>query len=83
MTWARLELSRSGRVERKERIFDLWLNCHTQDEIAAKLDISQAVVNSKLKLLLENTKMVFSDKSLDFEQDKDFTPPIYNVWAVS
>ena len=61
----------------KERIFNMWLSCHTQEEIAEALSCS-----------VQPIKDVISDISAELPKNLkpyaehliDFDVPIYNVW---
>lgn len=61
---------------RNKRIFDLWLACHTQEEIAETVGCAKTQVNevcSELANLPEGNKPAASHLT-------DFDPPLYNVW---
>lgn len=58
----------------KKKAFDLWLSCHTQEEIAEECGIPR---ESARDILADLEKVPISPKYL-FQDD--FTPPIYNVW---
>jgi len=61
---------------RNKRIFDLWLACHTQEEIAKTVGCDQDTVSEVLRNSAELPKSVrpLADHLVDFD------PPIYNVW---
>ena len=70
-------LSRTLKEEKerkKETAFKLWLACHTQEEIAAAVDMTRQAI------------AVWEDefaKKLEvdiFANSPDFDPPLYNVW---
>ena len=70
-------LSRTRKEEKakqKKKAFDMWMACHTQDEIAEAVRISAGTsANWDLEFL----------KNLEAEELRNwqnFTPPIYNVW---
>ena len=70
-------LSRTLKEElerKKETAFKLWLACHTQEEIAAAVDMTQQAVALWEK---EFTKISEAD---NFVNSPDFDPPLYNVW---
>ncbi len=66
------------REERKEKIFQMYLACHTQQEIAEAVGLPQQTVADSLPKLtdLEKSVKIFSSFS-----DPDFEVPIYNVWT--
>ncbi len=62
----------------KQRIFSLWLACHTQEEIAEREGIPQQTLADllpKLADLPESVKPVANHLT-------DFTPPHYNVLVI-
>jgi hypothetical protein len=76
-------IDKDTEVKQKKEAFDLWLACHTQQEIADKIGKGQKTISrwidgtedksgfSQNEKLLKMTKIQFKD---------DFDPPIYNVW---
>jgi DNA modification methylase len=58
--------------DRDAKIWDLYLQCRTQEEIAERFDISQKTVSNRIDIL--------SKSAIDSKITKDFTPQIYNVW---
>jgi DNA-binding CsgD family transcriptional regulator len=75
------DIDRKLREERKQTILDMWLACHTQQEIADEVDISVGSVNAETDSFFNFGSTSNSEKSLAFFQDADFKPPIYNVWT--
>lgn len=70
-------LSRTLKEEKerkRDKAFALWLSCHTQEEIAAAVDMTQQAVALWEK---EFTKISEAD---NFVNSPDFDVPIYNVW---
>jgi len=66
--------------ERDRRIFELWMACATQQEIADKVGIPQQTVADKLSVLPEQFPGTKSVKLSDFSED-EWKAPIYNVWT--
>jgi predicted transcriptional regulator len=70
-------LSKTIKAEKeakKEKAFTLWLSCHTQEEIAAAVEVTQKTIsdwNDDFRKLCRENKFLKSD------------PPIYNVWTKS
>jgi len=70
-------LSRTLKEEKerkRDKAFALWLSCHTQEEIAAAVDMTQQAVALWEK---EFTKI---SEAYNFVNSPDFDVPIYNVW---
>jgi len=71
-------IDKDQREERKRQIFDLWLSCHTQQEIADAVGMTQG----------ETSKSIPNGNIADLNKtdqnaanhETDFDPPIYNVW---
>ena len=63
-----------GKGAKKETAFNLWLACHTQEEIADSVDSPQQTIADWMK--------DFAETSISEESAKwtDFDPPLYNVW---
>jgi len=58
----------------KWEVYDMWLACHTQQEIADAVGMPQPTINaflSETENFPISIKHTFSD---------DFQPPLYNVW---
>jgi len=65
--------------ERDRRIADLWLACHTEQEIAEAVGCDQKTVNNVVSELGKNDiwqKFLV----LSRYQEPEWTPPLYNVW---
>ena len=75
-TLASLGIDKDSKAARDKRIFDLWLACWTQAEIAAEVSAPQKTVDDVL------AKMAGLPDSLKPAADHltDFDPPIYNIW---
>lgn len=63
-----------------ETIFNMWLSCHTQDEIAKSISLDQSTVKRKVEELCAKFPGTKSIKLSNFEDD-NFSQPLYNVWA--
>ena len=63
-----------GKGAKKETAFNLWLACHTQEEIADSVDSPQQTIADWTK---DFTETSISEESVKWP---DFDPPIYNVW---
>ena len=70
-------LSRTLKEEKerkRDKAFALWLACHTQEEIAAAVEVTQNTISGWEKEFIEKCQGHNSINSPDFEV------PIYNVW---
>jgi hypothetical protein len=79
----RLWLARTvkeNKDRRDRKIFDMWLACYTQEEIAEAVDITQQAI-AKME---DFTTTVFRNQSckMSANHEVDFTP-LYNVSAVT
>ena len=69
-------IDKDGKEARDKRIFDLWLACYTQEEIAEQVGITSQGVGLVLK---ETAELPEVSKPYALHQ-VDFDPPLYNVW---
>lgn len=58
----------------KQQIYDLWLACHTQEEIAETVGIAQKTVSNKIDDFSKNGNIA------DFTNSSNFSPELYSVW---
>lgn len=70
-------IDKDSKEARNKRIFDLWMQCYSQEEIAQFVGAPKQTVNDAICPNLEGLPK--SDKS-SAEHATDFEPPIYNVW---
>ena len=68
--------------EQNRKILEMYLTCHTQEEIAEEVGLPQQTVADKLKVLPDLDKCSKSVKLSALFED-EFTPPLYNVWRFS
>jgi hypothetical protein len=60
------------------RILDMWMACHTNQEIADACGLTEGAIRQRSEEIVEkfrqnqSTKITFSD---------DFSPPLYNVFC--
>src|SRR5579883_3472423 len=59
----------------RPRIFALWLACHTQEEIARAVGLSQPQVVEEIKVLSDLEKFPNPIKLAALYQDADWSPP--------
>ncbi len=71
-------VDKDSKEARDKRIFDLWLACWTQDEIAAEVGCTQGEIAKSIPTgnLAERNKSEQSTAT----HATDFDPPIYNIW---
>ena len=74
------DIDKQVQQQQKQQVFDLYMSCHTQQEIADKLDIPRVTTLDIIKTIVENGQLSHFDNSLAFDKDQDFKPPLYNVW---
>lgn len=70
-------LSRTLKEEKEQKTktaFSMWLACHTQEEIADAVKVTQPTV------LAWEKEFIKISECDNFINSQDFTPPIYNVW---
>ncbi len=74
-------IDRAMREERRKRIFDMWLACATQEEIAEAVGIPQQTVADAVRELPDLATLPNPVKVPATYSEIDWTPPIYNVWT--
>jgi hypothetical protein len=70
---------KENKDKRDRKIFDLWLACHTQEEIAKAVGCDQKTATNQIEDL-RNSVLQNQIPKLASEHATDFDPPIYNVW---
>ena len=75
-------MDKSSKEEREQRIFDMWLSCHTQEEIAEAEDMAQQTVADRVSKFTDLGQVSKSGKT-HAEYADDTAPPIYNVWTAN
>ncbi len=79
-----LDWTKNVREEEEQRqnetIFEMWLSCHTQEEINTTTNVPLGTLKDKIAgEWLEKFRGTKATKHANYEED-DFTPPLYNVW---
>lgn len=69
-------IDKDSKEARDKRIFELWLACYSQPEIAENENISQSQIN---EIVSEMADLPKSIRSIADHAD-GFNPPIYNIW---
>lgn len=75
-------LSRTVKEEkdrRNRKVFEMWLACRTQQEIAEAVGLVQSQVKSVCDGFISSVLENQTDKTAA-EHASDFEPPLYNVW---
>lgn len=75
-------IDKDAKEARDRRIFDLWLACWTQDEIAEAVGVDQKYVDRTLhgfSQFGESAVLTKNDRAAA-EHAVDFTAPVYNIW---
>lgn len=72
-------VDKDAKEARNRRIFDMWLACYTQEEIAEAVDLERSTVTKMTDEFVNIGRLAENHKSLATHAT-DFDPPIYNVW---
>ncbi len=75
------DIDKSDREERNRRIFDMWLACHTGEEIGDLLGIHKDTVSAYTEECRNLENLPKSDKLDATHSDRDWKPPLYTVWT--
>jgi len=71
--WTR-DRQRQKDEEIRQQIFDMWLSCHTQEEIAQAVGVAQQTVSDRIADFTKN------DGNSDIGNFSNFSPELYSVW---
>ena len=71
-------IDKDAKEARNKRIFDLWLACWTQEEIAERENVDQKTVDNIVSGIMEELPKFL--KVLADHADPDFQVPLYNIW---
>jgi len=74
------DIDQKHREERREKIIDMYLRCHTQQEIGDAVGLSDKQAGNEIEALSEVSSDVKKLPEVTFSDD-DFQKPIYNVWS--
>jgi len=69
------ETDKQIREARKQRIFDMWQACATDDEIAADTGQARRTISEKTEVLADLEALPKAPKVAALFADADFTPP--------
>lgn len=73
------DIDKQLREERKQLMFDMWLACYTQQEIAEVCGVSQKEVSEDTEVLYDSEALPKGIKLASQHSDHD--APIFNVWT--
>lgn len=73
-------IDKDAKEERNNRIFDKWLACWTQEEVAKSEGLTQQATALVLQEFPTLEKLVRPQQTLATYGEPDWKPPIYNVW---
>jgi 16S rRNA G966 N2-methylase RsmD len=59
----------------KQRIYDMWMSCHTQQEIADVVCVDPGTVSRKIADFLQNGQLSF------LQEFRNFEPEVYTTWS--
>lgn len=68
------------RKQQREKVFDLWLQCYTQEEIAEAVGLSIGTVNEEVAVCSDLEALPKVNKLAALHQDPDWQPPLYDIW---
>jgi len=72
-------VDKDAKEARNKRIFDLWLACYENTEVASVCGCDEKTVRTVIGETADLPKLR-KDESANAEHTTDFTPPIYNIW---
>lgn len=81
MTYERLDkVMQATEKEQKKRIFDMWLACYTQEEIAEAVGWPRQTVTDEINTFADFGHLSESGKTAA-NHLTDFEHPLYSVWS--
>jgi hypothetical protein len=72
-------VDKDAKEARNKRIFDMWLACYENTEVASVCGCDEKTVRTVIGETADLPKLR-KDESANAEHTTDFTPPIYNIW---
>lgn len=70
-------IDKDTKEQQKKKVFDLWMQCRTQEEIAGEVGLTRDEVRG----FLGNMENLPKSPKFSFD-DEAFSPPLYNVWKL-
>lgn len=74
-----VDIEKQLREERKDKIFDMYLKCCTNEEIGESNKVSKKTINQELQEIKDS--ILKTDEVDIFYKNSDFVTPIYNIWS--
>ena len=74
---------RDEREKTNQTIFDMFMACHSQEEIAEAVQVTQQTIDNKINDFTNFGNLAKNCKTLANHEDSDFQIPLYNVWTKS
>lgn len=68
------------REQRRSAIFEMWMACHTQEQIAEAIGAPQQTVAGYVAELPKTEGLPKSVQLLARHEDADWQPPLYDIW---
>ncbi len=75
------DIDKRLREERKQKIFDMWMACETNEYISESCSISEASTRDEIETFRSFGNASKTAESLANFSDTDFNPPLYNIWT--
>ena len=75
------DVLKSKKEEENKIIFNMYMSCYTQEDIASRVGLGQKTVDERIKVLVENFLENKSLKLASSYQEADWVAPIYNIWS--
>jgi hypothetical protein len=72
-------IDKDAKEARNQRIFDMWLSCHTQEEISERENLDRTVISDMGKGFVEFGNLSENHKTMASHADEKFDVPLYNI----
>ena len=80
------DIDKATREERNDKLFNLWMACYTQEEIAEELGIEPRTVGRHIESFGQNgqlSKMSKTNPNFATFSEDGYKPPYFNVWTAT
>jgi len=71
------------RKQQREKVFSLWLQCWTQEQIAEAVGLDQSEVSREIGEVCQLEAVPNNIKLAALHQDADWQPPLFDVWTAA
>ena len=71
------------RKQQREKVFSLWLQCWTQEQIAEAVGLDQSEVSREIGEVCQLEAVPNNTKLAAMYQDADWQPPLFDVWTAA